>query len=759
MPTGEKIVYHLRIALYTILLVTVSFWAIGIGLVATLFGQRLNTNYYVARTFWHVAGPLIGWDIEVEGEEHLWRLDDLGDGRSAVLVGNHQSALDILYLGRIFPKHAAIMAKKELKMLPGLGWFMMLSGTVFINRSNNRSAVASLQHAGEEMKRKRISLWIFPEGTRFASDEPDLLPFKKGAFYLATQSQIPIVPVVVQNYSHLLKKGRYFRRGKLRVKVLSPISTEGLTTADVPALTASTRETMLETLRDISGPSPSSSIASTPEVPLRRSGAYVAIPSAPSPLPSEEAEVDAALSLADSAVPTSSIKSPSGSDTGAPGYSIAMVSDFFLPAVGGVEAHIYYLSVELMRRGHRVVVITHHHGPRVGVRHLAPGLKVYHLPFVPIARDASLPNFLLFLPYFRQIVLRERVALVHAHGSLSSLAHEAVLHAPLFGAATVFTDHSLFGFADAVGVLTNKLLADALRNVDAAICVSHTGRENTVLRAELEPETVSVIPNAILSSQYTPDPSRADPDWITIVVVSRLVYRKGIDLLIASAPTICARFPRVRFLVGGAGPKMVDLLQMRERHRLHERVTLLGPVDPADVCGVLNRGHIYLSTSLTEAFGISIVEAASAGLFVVGTRVGGVPEILPEDMIEFAHADEDDIVRALTHAIHVVQAGTHDPVRAHARVRDMYSWAAVAARTEAVYAHALARPRRDTWERAARLRALGPVFGLILCVIMAVQHMFNAVLEWCQPEDEVDVVEDTWNDTRFTQVFQKADDR
>lgn len=53
------------------------------------------------------------------------------------------------------------------------------------------------------------------------------------------------------------------------------------------------------------------------------------------------------------------------------------------------------------------------------------------------------------------------------------------------------------------------------------------------------------------------------------------------------------------------------------------------------------RGQIYLNTSLTEAFGISIIEAASAGLFIVSTRVGGVPEILPQDMIEFAHADED----------------------------------------------------------------------------------------------------------------------
>lgn len=123
----------------------------------------------------------------------------------------------------------------------------------------------------------------------------------------------------------------------------------------------------------------------------------------------------------------------------------------------------------------KVIVITHHHPPRVGIRHLAPGLKVYHLPYTPIASNATLPNFFLFLPYFRTIILREKIDIVHGHGSLSSLAHEAMIHAPMFGVRAVFTDHSLFGFADAVGVLTNKLLAGALRNVDGVICVSNTG--------------------------------------------------------------------------------------------------------------------------------------------------------------------------------------------------------------------------------------------------------------------------------------------
>jgi phosphatidylinositol glycan class A protein len=80
---------------------------------------------------------------------------------------------------------------------------------------------------------------------------------------------------------------------------------------------------------------------------------------------------------------------------------------------------------------------------------------------------------------------------------------------------------------------------------------------------------------------------------------------------------------------------------MREKHQLQDRIELLGAVKSNDVCSVLSRGSIFMNTSLTESFGIAMLEAACAGLYVVCTRVGGVPEILPEDMISFAEPDED----------------------------------------------------------------------------------------------------------------------
>lgn len=127
-------------------------------------------------------------------------------------------------------------------------------------------------------------------------------------------------------------------------------------------------------------------------------------------------------------------------------------------------------------------------------------------------------------------------------------------------------------------------------------------------------KNVYVIPNAIVAAQFKPAPPLPRSDGIvTIAVMSRLAYRKGVDLLVATAPRICALFPNVRLIIGmssyftlhrerdiahyytgGDGPKLVDLLQMREKHMLQDRIELLGSVRPANVQSV--RSFTFLSS-------------------------------------------------------------------------------------------------------------------------------------------------------------------
>lgn len=126
---------------------------------------------------------------------------------------------------------------------------MWLSETVFINRTNHASALHAFASAAEHMHTKQQSVFIFPEGTRSYAPSPSLLPFKKGAFHLAIQAQVPIVPVVAANYAPVLDmKARHFWPGRVPVRVLPPVPTEGLAPGDVVELMGRVRARMEETL-------------------------------------------------------------------------------------------------------------------------------------------------------------------------------------------------------------------------------------------------------------------------------------------------------------------------------------------------------------------------------------------------------------------------------------------------------------------------------------------------------------------------------
>jgi len=168
----------------------------------------------------------------------------------------------------------------------------------------------------------------------------------------------------------------------------------------------------------------------------------------------------------------------------------------------------------LIERGHKVIIVTHAYGNRLGVRYMTNGIKVYYCPVVTFHGQVTWPNFFQFLPLFRKILIREKIDIVHSHQVTKSLFYvmsqatsplgmECIVHARTLGYKAVFTDHSLFGFADAACIHLNKALKFVLSDIDAVISVSHTSRENITLRASLNPHLISVIPNAVVSQRFS----------------------------------------------------------------------------------------------------------------------------------------------------------------------------------------------------------------------------------------------------------------
>jgi phosphatidylinositol glycan class A protein len=138
-------------------------------------------------------------------------------------------------------------------------------------------------------------------------------------------------------------------------------------------------------------------------------------------------------------------------------FRIALVCDFFYPRLGGVEMHLWSLAQQLIRLGHKVIVITHAYGSRKGVRYLPGPLKVYYCPIVPMVDQDSFPTFTATFPLLRAIWIRERIDIVHAHQATSTLASESIVYASALGLASVYTDHSLFGFDDVASIILNRV--------------------------------------------------------------------------------------------------------------------------------------------------------------------------------------------------------------------------------------------------------------------------------------------------------------
>lgn len=165
---------------------------------------------------------LSGMKVKVRGREHL-------DPRATyVFISNHRSYLDTATLFCYVGRRIGLLAKKELLKVPILGYGMGYVNVMAIDRSNRQRAIETVQAATNRI-RSGISFGVFAEGTR--SRPGHLLPFKKGAFYMALEAGVQIVPVAMKNTDYLMGKGTgEARKGTIEMVLLPPIETAGLST-------------------------------------------------------------------------------------------------------------------------------------------------------------------------------------------------------------------------------------------------------------------------------------------------------------------------------------------------------------------------------------------------------------------------------------------------------------------------------------------------------------------------------------------------
>jgi 1-acyl-sn-glycerol-3-phosphate acyltransferase len=235
---AERLAYYLGFLLGGLWFLLCS--ALGIAWLL-LSPRNRRTLYVYGQVFCRGVVRLMGWRIDVANRE---RMDD---ARPCVFVANHQSFLDVVTFGSIFPKRTVSAGKREIGRIPIFGWFYRLSGNLVIDRANPRGARDSLEEAARTIRAESLSVWFMPEGHRNPGLE--LLPFKTGAFRLALAARVPVVPIVAEPLGVIADTTRRRARpGALRVTVLEPVATDDAEPRSVAELAATVRARMQEEL-------------------------------------------------------------------------------------------------------------------------------------------------------------------------------------------------------------------------------------------------------------------------------------------------------------------------------------------------------------------------------------------------------------------------------------------------------------------------------------------------------------------------------
>ncbi len=156
------------------------------------------------------------WRLQVKGAQNI------KPGKNYVIVGNHQSMLDILVALAGIPAHFKFIAKKELFAIPFLGWHMALAGYIALNRTSATSGKEAMDKAKEWLD-KGVSVLFFPEGTR--SQDGHIKKFKMGAFHLAQKKETEILPVVIHGTGDALPKHSFYLKEicKMTVMIEKPV--------------------------------------------------------------------------------------------------------------------------------------------------------------------------------------------------------------------------------------------------------------------------------------------------------------------------------------------------------------------------------------------------------------------------------------------------------------------------------------------------------------------------------------------------------
>ncbi|WP_320066245.1 glycosyltransferase family 4 protein [Micromonospora sp. RTGN7] len=407
---------------------------------------------------------------------------------------------------------------------------------------------------------------------------------------------------------------------------------------------------------------------------------------------------------------------------------ILMLSWEYPPVlVGGLGRHVHALSVALATAGHDVTVITRH-TDGAPLEEYADGVRILRATEDPVTFPLATTSLLAWTMAFNHTLTRAALRatesgtydVIHAHDWL--VAHTAITlrdHLDLPLTTTIHAteagrhqgwlpddmNRTIHGIEHWLSSESNRVIACSgyMRDEVNTLFGVPNGRIDVVANG-VEPHRWRVPASAVTAAR-----ARFAGDGPLITFAGRLVYEKGVQHLIAGLPRLRERHPGLRAVIAGDGPYRAELEAEVHRRGLGGMVTMPGFLGGTDLPALMAASDCFVVPSIYEPFGMVALEGAAAGAPLAVATTGGLAEIVEPGVtgMTFAPHDPD----GLTEAVHALLSD-RDRARALARrarrmVHDQYGWSAIAQRTAASYAAAIATDATFTAQRAEQRMTQG----------------------------------------------------
>ncbi len=362
---------------------------------------------------------------------------------------------------------------------------------------------------------------------------------------------------------------------------------------------------------------------------------------------------------------------------------IGIVSDCYVPRLGGIEMQAHDLARNLRAAGHEVVAVTPTAGPAVvdgvRVRRMDVPLLPFDVPFLPSTFRLA-----------TDLLVEEGVDVAHFHGGLASpMAYLAARRAQAIGLPTVITVHCMWSYA-----------APAFAGLDR---LGHWSQWPVVLSAvsdvAAEPirriagpgRPVVVLPNGIDDEAWRIEPVEHDPSIVTLISVMRLAPRKRPLQMLKMVRRVRDAVPsdlQLRVVIIGDGPERPQLEKYLRTNDLSETVDLVGRRTRDEIRDYFARSDVFVAPANLESFGIAALEARCAGLPVVAKAHTGISEFVTHEKEGLLAASDADMVHQLNRIVR--DADLRRTISAHNRsTPSPVDWSVVVARNVAAYRTAM----------------------------------------------------------------------